>query len=350
MDSVFSGVKVTHIASCLSKNEINLVELSSIYGEKETKKIILSTGISKIRVADETTTAADLCYAAATQILDEGGIDRSDVDGIVFMSQTPDYVLPTTSIILQHRLGLSKDVVAFDISYGCTAYIYGLLQASLLISTGCCKKVLMLAGDVITRYVHPMDRSVRMVFGDGGSATLLEKGEEDIGFIIKSDGAGAEHLIIPASGMRLRKSDNTSKQSERENGNIRSDENIFMDGMEIMNFCIREVPRVIDEAIAQRNWVKQEVGLYGLHQANKFMVSYLAKKAGLPPGSFPITMGEIGNTGPASIPVMLTQNFGQLYREGRLEKTVLCGFGVGLSWGTATLNLTDTHFYDPLEI
>ena len=350
MDSVFSGVKVTHIASCLPKNEINLCDLSDIYGEKETKKIILSTGISKIRVAEEATTTSDLCYAAANKIIQNSGLDRSDIDGIVFMSQTPDYVLPATSVTLQHRLGLSKNVVAFDISYGCTAYIYGLLQASLLISSGCCKKVLMLAGDVITRYVNPMDRSVRMVFSDGGSATLLEKGDEDIGFIIKSDGAGAEHLIVPAGGARLRKSRDTAESTERENGNIRSDENIFMNGMEIMNFCIREVPKVLEDAVTQRNWMKQEVGLYGLHQANKFMVSYLAKKSGLPPGSFPITMGEIGNTGPASIPIMLTQNYEQLRKEGRLEKTVLCGFGVGLSWGTATLNLAETHFYDPLEI
>jgi 3-oxoacyl-[acyl-carrier-protein] synthase III len=350
VDSVFSGVKVTYVASCVPKNQINLNDLSPEYGEKETKKIILSTGISKIRVAEKSTTTADLCFAAANKIFVEGGIDRTDVDAIVFMSQTPDYVLPATSVTLQHRLGLSKNVVAFDISYGCTAYIYGLLQASLLISSGSCKKVLMLAGDVMTRYVHPMDRSVRMVFGDGGSATLLEKGDDDIGFIIKSDGAGAEHLIIPAGGMRLKNNKDSSKETERENGNVRSDENIFMNGMEIMNFCIREIPRVLEDALVQRKWVKEEVGLYGLHQANKFMVSYLAKKSGLPPGSFPITMGEIGNTGPASIPIMLTQNYGQLRKESRLEKTVLCGFGVGLSWGTATLNLAETHFYDPLEI
>jgi 3-oxoacyl-[acyl-carrier-protein] synthase-3 len=270
------------------------------------------------------------------------GISPSSIDGIVFVSQTPDYILPATSAALQHRLGIPIESVAFDINYGCSGYIYGLFQAALLVSTGACENVLVCAGDVTTQLINHQDRSVRMLFGDAGSASLVSKGENSMAFNIKTDGAGGRHLIIPAGGMRYPRDERSKICSTRENGNIRSDDDLFMDGMEIMSFALKEVPGIIDELLDHNKWSKDDVGTFGFHQANRFMLNYLRKKMKLPEGKVPVVVEGIGNSGPASIPVMLTDESVRSRDVSLLGKVVLCGFGVGLSWGAVGLDLTDT--------
>jgi 3-oxoacyl-[acyl-carrier-protein] synthase-3 len=276
-------------------------------------------------------------------------VEARDVDGIVFVSQTPDHILPATSVCLQHRLGLPTSAPAFDIPYGCSGYIYGLFQAALLIHAGACRNVLVCAGDTISRFIHPKDRSVRMVFGDAGTATLVSRGTGTAAFTICSDGSGAEQLIIPAGGCRIPKSAATAAESVAQDGNTRSPENIFMNGAEIMNFALREVPLAIDAVLALAGWEKESVGIYGLHQANKFMVDYLAKKARLPKGSAPVGMARTGNSGPASIPQMLTAVREEFPPERR-ARAVFCGFGVGLSWGACAVELGGTVILPPVEM
>jgi 3-oxoacyl-[acyl-carrier-protein] synthase-3 len=341
------NISVRSIAAAFPKAPVDLSALAEIFGVQEVQRIIKDTGISKVRLAEAGICASDLCERAAAKVLAE---TDSAVGGIVFVSQTPDYLLPATSLILQHRLGLAKDVVAFDINYGCSGYVYGLYQAALLINSGSCNAVLLCVGDVISRFISPADRSLRMLIGDAGSATIVEKGGGQLTFKIVSDGSGAHYLRIPAGGSRYPRNEKSRQVSEREYGNWRSDENLFMDGMEIMKFALRDVPKVIEDLLADRGWQLSEVDVVGFHQANKFIIEYLRKKLQLPKETVPIAMGETGNTGPASIPLMLALEWPRLSAEKRLERAVLCGFGSGLSCAAVALTLSQTKVLGPIEV
>jgi 3-oxoacyl-[acyl-carrier-protein] synthase-3 len=197
--------------------------------------------------------------------------------------------------------------------------------------------------------INPKDRAVRMVFGDAGSATLIEQGSGKIYAALQSDGSGAKDLIIPAGGFRMPSSPQTCIASEREPGNFRSDEDLYMDGMSILNFAIREVPKMIDETLNALHWDKSEVGSVVFHQANEFIVNYLAKRLKLSKDQAPIAVEGFGNTGPSSIPLLLSNCGETLSAAGRLNKAILCGFGVGLSWGVIGCDLSKTKFYKPID-
>ncbi|MGJ7919516.1 3-oxoacyl-ACP synthase III family protein [Neobacillus sp. LXY-4] len=350
MKAKFTTSIIKGIAAAIPKDILGLISLGSQYGNEEVKRIIASTGVEQVRVARNDQCTSDLCAAAAKELFSKLEIEPSTIDGIVFVSQTPDYKMPATSVLLQHRLGLPKTAVAIDINYGCSGFVYGLYQAFMMVEAGGCERVLLCVGDTSTKMVHPGDRSVRMVFGDGGSATLIEKGESTSHFILKSDGAGAEYLIIPAGGSRKPLSEETSIPFEAEDGNIRNEETVRMNGMEIMTFALREVPLMIDELLDSSGWKKEDVGTFALHQANKFMLDYLRKKMKLQKNSVPIAVSNVGNTGPASIPLMLSIKHKELSESNQLQKVVCCGFGVGLSWASCSLDLSSTYILDPIEV
>ncbi len=345
----FNNIQISHIASCVPKNIVNLTDFASLYGELEVKKIINSTGIASIRKAGGEITTSDLCFSAAEKILMEGNISKSSIDAVVFISQTPDYRLPQTSFLLQNKLGLSENTLCFDIPLGCSGYIYGLFQASMLIHSGC-NKVLLMAGDTNTKMISSRDRSVSMVFGDGGSATIVERGDGNLSSIIKSDGSGYDKLIINAGAFRNPSTRQTCVRVEREPGIYRSDEDLYMDGMAIMNFAISEVPLLIGQILEKQGWSQDEVGIYGLHQANSFMLNYLRKKMKLAPEKVPICVDNFGNTGSASIPLMLVNLYSEQEQNALLEKVILCGFGVGLSWGAIATSFANTKFHKLIEI
>ncbi|OLS38433.1 3-oxoacyl-ACP synthase III family protein [Bacillus sp. MRMR6] len=350
MKATLTNSIIKGISTAIPKTQVNLHSLSSIYGEDEVNRIIASTGIEEIHVAREGLCTSDLCEAAAEALLSRLEISPSTIDGLVFVSQTPDYRMPATSVLLQHRLGLPTTAVAFDINYGCSGFVYGLYQASMMVEAGGCERVLVCVGDTSTRMVHPGDRSVRMVFGDAGSAALIEKGKNTTHFVLRTDGSGAEHLIIPAGGSRKPISEATSKPIETEDGNVRSEETVYMNGMEIMSFALREIPVMIEDLLNLSGWKKEDVGTYALHQANKFMLEYLRKKMKLQKESVPIAVSSVGNTGPASIPLMLAIKHKKLSERNQLEKVICCGFGVGLSWAACSLDLSSTVILDPIEV
>ncbi len=353
MIASFEGVTIRSIAAAMPGETFDLAELADIYDKDEIDNAIEINGISKVRVAPEGVCASDLCEKAARILLEkkaqeDGGID--DIGGVVFVSQTPDYILPATSASLQDRLGIGKDSAAFDICTGCPGYVYGLFQAAMLVNSGGCDSVLVCAGDVITTHVNPLDKANLMVLGDAGSATLVEKGTGKMTFGFTTDGSGSKHLIIPAGGARYPKDENSEMVSVKEEGNMRSDEDIFMDGMELLNYAAREVPRITDALLARHGWEKSDVRLFGLHQANRIMVNYLRKIMKLPIENVPIAMKETGNTGSASIPLMLAQEGRRLADEDRLTQAVLCGFGVGLSCAAVALDLSRASIFEPVEV
>jgi 3-oxoacyl-[acyl-carrier-protein] synthase-3 len=327
-----------------------LASLGSEFGEESVRRIIESTGISQVRVAPEGVCASDLCQAAAEHLFRGFRISPTSVDAIVFVSQTPDWRLPATSPSLQQRLGLRKDILAFDINYGCSGFVYGLLQAALLINAAECERVLVCVGDVTTRLVHPRDKALRFVFGDAGSAALVEPGPDTWSFSVGTDGAGASSLIVPAGGGRTPATEESATATEREDGNVRSDNDLYMNGMDIMQFSLREVPPAIDDVLDTAGWRHDEVGFYGLHQANQFILQYVAKKMKVPLEKVPIAMHRTGNVGPASIPLMLSMEHERLRAEGRLDRAVLCGFGVGFSWAAMTCSLSNTEFLAPIDV
>lgn len=347
MNTVFQHIKISHLAAVLPPHVIELNDLANLYGEAEVKKIIKTTGIQRVRYADANTTSADLCEKAAHLILTKQPELKTQVDGLIFVSQTRDYILPQTSHVLQHKLGLSQETLCFDLPVGCTGYIYGILQAAMLINSGLCNKVIVLAGDTTSKIVSKGDRTVSMVFGDAGTATLVEKGEGTMGIMLKADGASAKDLMIPAGGFRMPKNAATSLQKSYEDNIQRSDEDLFMDGMQVFNFSISQIPKIIEEALVQMIWKKEETDKFVLHQANEFMVNYLAKRLKLNNEQVPLSVKEYGNTGPSSIPLTLCDQFHE--NNSSLNKVILCGFGVGLSWGTIAVNLNGTIFDKPIN-
>ena len=248
---------------------------------------------------------------------------------------------------MQDRLGLSKDTVCIDVRYGCSGYIYGVFQAASWIASGACQNVLVLSGDTNSRMINDNDRSLKMVMGDAGTATLVSKGDTQIGFLIHSDGSGAEKLIVPAGGFRTPKSATTSELQWDEDRNGRTQEDMFMDGMAIFMFAITKVPKNINSIIEQMGWNNKDVGLYALHQANKFMVDYIGKKLKVAENLVPVNATKYGNTGPATIPLLLSDVCSR--EQYDLRKTIMSGFGVGLSWGSIACDLSKTHFYEPIN-
>ena len=344
------GIQISSISTCLPSKVVHCNQFSELYGEQEVQRTIKNTGIKQFRAVENGVCTSDLCAKAAEVIFEKGNINPASIDGIVFVSETPDYIMPATSVVLQHRLGLQNTTVAFDINYGCSGYVYGLYQAALLIGSGGCSRVLLLVGDTSTRIVHPQDKSASMIFGDAGSATLVEKGDENIYFNLKTDGSGFKHLIIPAGSFRHPQDAETVIEQQDENGNLRTQHHLYMNGMEITNFAMREVPPMINELLAQCNWSKEDVGIFALHQANQFIVEYLAKKMKLPRTSVPISLAYTGNTSSASIPLLFSLEGNKLKNDGRLNKTILCGFGVGLSWAAAATSLVSTQFFEPVDL
>lgn len=342
--------EIVAISSAVPMNKLELKDLSDCFSELEIKKIIRTTGISSVRISSEDITASDLCFESAEKLIIETKIPRSSIGALIFVSQTPDYKLPQTSHILQSRLGLNKETYCIDIPLGCSGYIHGLLQASLLLNSGCCNYALVLAGDTTSKMINNLDRSLRMVFGDAGSATLVKIGNENSVFSINSDGSGADQLIIPAGGARTPITLETSIVKIAEDGNMRSNEDLYMDGIGIFNFAINEVPPMFERLINEANWKREEVGTVVFHQANKFMIDYLRKRMNLKSIQVPIDIEIYGNTGPSTIPLLLSNKGNSLGEFQKLEKTILLGFGVGLSWAGVTCNLKDTHFIEPIEI
>ena len=348
MKTIINNVSIRAVNSWLPENNVELTSFASLYGEAEVNSIIKATGVERVRVVDENMTSSDMCFIAAEKLFEQEGFDKSQIDGLVFVSQTTDWILPATSISLQDRLGLSKDTVCIDVHYGCSGYIYGLFQAASWIACGACQNVLVLVGDTTSRMINEHDKSLRLVFGDCGTATIVSKGEGCMGFHIQSDGSGADKLIVPAGGFRLPISEETSVLEWDEDKNGRTKNDLFMDGMAIFNFAITKVHKNINALIDEMGWQKEEVGFYGLHQANEFMVNYVRKKLKVDESIVPINVRNYGNTGPATLPLLLSDVCSGEHTYD-LSKTIMCGFGVGLSWGSVAADLSNTHFYSPVN-
>lgn len=333
--------RLKDIAVYLPDSVLGNDELAKLYPEWPAEKILEKTGISERHIAGEQQTAGDMAYEAARNLFAQGKVDAQDVDFIILCTQAPDYVLPTTACLLQDRLGLSRQVGALDINLGCSGFVYGLSLAKGLIETGAARCVLLLTADTYSKYIHPLDKSVRTLFGDAAAATAVvasEASEEAIGpFVFGTDGSGAKNLIVAAGMYRLPKSCDTSIEQIDDSGNVRSRDNLYMNGAEVMAFSLKEVPKAADELLLKASKAKEDMDFFVLHQANKFMLEALRKKLKVPQEKLPIMVEDCGNTVSSTIPITLFR----LRQQGRLRQghqLMLIGFGVGYSWAACLLN------------
>lgn len=342
--------EIKAIATAVPAQIFHCSSLYEEFGKKNIDAIIKTTGVSHVRIAAEGTTASDLCFEAAQKILHVLPFDKSKIDGLVFVSQTADYILPQTSHILQSRLGLNKATFCIDIPLGCSGYVHGILQAALLLNSTSCENILVLAGDTTSKMINPKDKSVKMLFGDAGSATLVTRSDQTGYFEVMSDGSGADRLIVPAGGYRKPSNSETGIAKEAEDGNTRSEDDMYMDGLEIFNFMISCVPQLVKSILGALNWQKDELDLLALHQPNKFVLNYLRKRLKLDPEKVPTVIEGYGNTGPSSLPLIFSEKGNSLTKKSQLQKVIMSGFGVGLSWAGFSCDLSNTTFVQPKEI
>lgn len=311
-------------------------ELAQKYKSWTADKILKKTGIESRYIADENETAGDLGIAAAEKLIEAVGVDRSQIDFLILVTQSPDYFLPTTACVMQDRLMLKKQAGAFDMNLGCSGYIYGLAVSKGLVDSGIANYVLLITAETYSKYINEDDKSTRTIFGDGAAATLIGHSGMKIGdFDLGTDGSGKDLLIVSAGGSRLPKSAETCIVLEND-GNFRSQEQLYMDGTGIFEFTIREVPASVDRILAKAQINREKIDLYIFHQANKFMLDFLQRKMGIDKDKFFEDFSDIGNTVCASIPIALKRamDSGIIRRK---QAVLLCGFGVGLSWGSTII-------------
>ncbi len=319
-----SGVKISGISAVVPDRVRLPSDDYALYGQAETDKLAGSTGVLKRHISAPETCTSDLCLAAARRLLDVLDCPIDSVDMLVFLSQTPDYILPATACALHGKLGLSKHCAAFDINLGCSGYTYGLWMASNLIQNGAVKRVLLLVGDTISKVASPENRATFPLFGDAGTATLLEcdgdASEMPWSFSWGTDGHGANHLIVKEGGFRA-----PERFSEAQF--------LSMDGGEIFAFTLAEVPALVQNLLDGAKWTLSDVDAVVLHQANTFMLKHLAKRMQIEPEQLPMCLSHYGNTSSASIPMTLCH----MDAFTKPQNLILAGFGVGYSWCGASL-------------
>lgn len=340
LKGVVHGIKIAGIASAVSERSEGEKELASTFGNSAARRLILGTGVEERR-CDVQFCASDYCEAAARRLLLELDWDPASVSHLIFVTQTPDYRLPSNAALMQHKLGLSTSCAAFDISLGCSGYTYGMWVLSRLLSTG--ERGLLLVGDTLTKTLSPLDRSMVPLIGDGGSATALEccptsPDSSTIHYTCGTDGSGSGSIIIEAGGYRYPADATTGEKLPGPDKNLRSKEDLYMNGADVFTFALREVPSLVAGSCELAGWPLESVDKFVLHQANGFMLVTLANKMGIPKDKLPVSLERFGNSGSPTIPITLTTQLRDSLQISQ-QRLVLAGFGVGLSWSAVALTM-----------
>ena len=347
----FNNVGISGITAAVPHKVINNYEYDLYFKKEDIKEIIDKIGVKERRFVDENTCSSDLCFAAAEKLLNEMCINRDEIDLLIFISQTPDFRMPATSVLLQERLKLSSSTITLDINLGCSAFLYGLTVAYSLVTAGGIRKALILDGETRSKVYSPKDRKTGFLFGDGGVAALIEKGENFRGswFSLNSDGSRASLIKIPAGGYRKMSSCETVKEKVvDEFGNIRSDEQGYMNGADVFNFVIREVPRDFNKLLEYSGTDVNLIDYFIFHQANKYINGFLARKLKLPENKVPSTIEKFGNTSSVSIPLTIVSELAN--KLSSHKRLLLSGFGVGLTWGTAIIEVDGCYMGEIVEV
>ena len=328
------NVAIKGIASCVPKN-VDKIEDYPLFSHEEAMRFSASTGIYQRRRADTQTTASDLCYHAAEKLISQLKWTKDNIDVLIFVSQTPDYILPSTSCILQNRLGLSIDTYAIDISLGCPGWIYGFSTMTQLLAHGGMKRGLLLAGETTSKLYSEFDKTAYPLFGDAGTATAVEF---DINaktsyFHHQTDGGGFKTIFTPDGGYRNPTSEKSLIYEDIADGVRMNRLHNRLNGMDVFAFGTLRVPQTVDNILDFASIKRENIDYYLFNQTNMFMNERIRKKLRLNKEQVPYSLKEFGNTSSATIPLtMTTQIREQLQHKN--TKLIACSFGVGLSWGS----------------
>ncbi len=348
----YKNVGITAMAAAVPKRVIDNYKYDlDIWSEDEIKKVVDKVGVTERRFADEHTCSSDLCFAAAEKLIADNQIYRNEIDLVVFLSQTPDYRMPATSILLQDRLGLPMSTMAFDISLGCSGFISALSIVYAMMQNNGFRKALLLDGETRSKVYSRKDRREAFIFGDAGVAALIERNEKfgESHFSLNSDGSRGELIMIPGGGYRNMSSVETLREKVvDEYGNIRSDEHGHMNGADVFNFVIVEVPKDIKRLMAASGEDIQDMDYYVFHQANAFINNHIAKKLKLDKERIPWTIQKYGNTSSVSVPLTIVSELKGKMRGNK--KIMMSAFGVGMAWATAIVPFVNCKISEIVEI
>lgn len=339
MKTKIKNCTIKHIETMVPSKIVNNMDLD--FEEKLKKKIIKNTGVEQRHILDDNQSFIELYKQIGLNTLKTLNWDKDSIDGVIVVTQTQEYKLPATSCILQGVLELNSESFAYDISMGCSGYIYGLYNAmsNISASNGDIKRVLLFVGDAISTIVNPKNKSNVFLFGDAVSCTAIEYdiNASETPFILKTDGREFDNIIIEDSGLKNKISCKSFEDYIDEDGNVNSKNCLKMDGAKVFNFTVDNVPNIVEETLIYSKIDKKEISNYCFHQANKFMINFLSTKIGVNDKT-PINIERFGNTSCSSIPLILTEI------KSSTKNNMLIGFGVGMSMGTCVADLEKTTF------
>jgi len=335
--SSLTGMAIRGVVGCAPEKEIFNDQDYPWFEPNEIRKVTAMVGIKSRRIADDKTCTSDLCRAAALRLMERLNWAPDSVDGLILVTQTQDYVMPSTSCVLQHQLGLSESCAAFDVNLGCSAYVYGMWLANSLIQSRACRRILLLTGETPSKFVDPKDRATALLFGDAGSATALEAVDAPdmvAHYIMMTDGKGAGDLIVPGGMFRERFPEDRSRYS------------LYMDGGHIFDFTRNRVPPLIKDLLQLSGTTTDDYRYFIFHQANEYLIKFLAGRAGINLERVPLSISQFGNTGAASIPLTLALAGAPSGNSDQAYQVMLLGFGVGLSWGGVSVKFPSDCFME----
>ena len=344
------NIAIKGISCCVPKNTEHNIDLD-ILTQEEIQKFMDATGVEERRIASKEICTSDLCCEAAEKLIKDLNWKKEEIEILVFVSQTADYILPVSAAILQDRLGLSTNCIAFDVPLGCSGYVYGMsIIASMMKATGV-KKGLLLAGDTSSKLLSKSDKSTVPLFGDGGSATAfqLEENSERLFFDLGSDGSGYKTIIINDGGSRNRIDSNSLTYRTISTGIEKNACQLVLDGMDVFSFGISQAPKTVNKLIEKFEIDKESVDHFVFHQANLMMNKMIVKKLKLPNQKVPYSLVKFGNTSSTTIPLTIVTELKEKLINNSKD-LIICGFGVGLSWGSAKIRLENVVISDLLEI
>ncbi len=331
--STLRHVRFAGMASCVPKRVLSNIDDCPPSLQSERARLIRNIGIETRRICPEWQCFSDLAFIAAERLLAELKWERNEVDALIVITQSPDYLIPSTAIILQDRLGLSNATIAYDVNLGCSAYPFGLHLLGNMISAGSIKKALLLVGDKCATVRDPL-------FSDAGTATALEYSADapPMYFDLNSDGAGYKAIMLPVGGHREPYAYYHGIPKRDEHGQVHWSNDLILDGPAVLSFSTQKVPPAVENSVAYAGLKLDDVDYFVFHQANRMINDTIRKKLRLTEDRVPSTLKEFGNTSGASIPVTMTARL-QDAMEAEKKKLLLCGFGIGLSWGTCILDI-----------
>ncbi len=346
----FNGVGISGLSAAVPKNIYHNRTDNKYFESDDAEKIVEKIGVEERRVTDRDMCSSDLGLAAAERLLGDMNIDRSSIDALIFVSQTADYRIPATGIILQHKLGLPKTCAAFDVNLGCSGFVYGLSMAYSFATQPTVDRVLLINAETRTKVYSFKDRKTGFLFGDAATVCLVERGEiyGESYFKLDSDGSKADYIMIKSGGYRNPCTSESFLEKEQPGGCFHSDEQVHMDGEGVFEFVITNVPRHVREVLRLSQLEKEEVDYYVFHQANRFMNEHVRKMLKLEKEKVPYSFEKFGNTSSVSIPLTIATSVKDKFDIPR--KILVSGFGVGLSLASAFFTLSTPHITELIEI